>query len=105
METNKVRVETVPVIKITLDQMKHTVMQMLDPEIVREAIECRLENAIKQFNFNESVTRCAEECISKSITIYFSYGEGYEIIRKSVEFALQETLLRMGSQGGESKQQ
>ena len=97
-ESQKVREEMVPIVTLTLSSMKHAIMQMLDPNQMRQAIEQRLNSAIQIFDFETKVRREAEKCISQSITDYFQYGQGKDIITKAVQAALTETLINMQQQ-------
>lgn len=92
MNNEKIRAEQIPVITITLDHLKQSIMHMLNPVLMHEAIESRLENAIRSFDFDSEVKRCADECIKESVERYFKYGEGNTMISNAVSGALSESL-------------
>lgn len=92
MEKLRVSTEAVPIIKLTLDSLKMSVMQMLDPEVVKKAIEQRINEAIKSFDFDGKVKREAEECLKEAVHGYFTYGEGGQLIQDAVKGALSESL-------------
>lgn len=83
--------EAVPVITLSLDRLKMSVMHMIDPELMRQAIEGRLENAIASFDFDSRVKTAADACIKECIEEYFGYcGNGKKIIKDAVYAALDD---------------
>lgn len=79
-----------PMVRIELEGMKHQIVHALAShnEEIEKAIEEQLAATIKTFPFEETVRQLAREVISASIKealeYYFKYGEGRDVVKKSI---------------------
>jgi hypothetical protein len=92
VEKRKIYAEQIPIVRITMDSMKQTMMQMLDIEKLRPHIEQRLNDAIRAFDCEGEVEKAAGSCISECVQNWFRYGDGNDLIQRAVSVALEESL-------------
>jgi hypothetical protein len=89
-----VNAERMPLITITVDHMKHQIMQMLSPVLMSELIEGQLDAAIKAFDFEGEVKKVAHDALRESVKQYFTSwnSPGCKIIEQAVAAAINESL-------------
>lgn len=97
VDEKQIRSEVIPVVRITMDSMKMSIMNMLNPVLIKQAIEQRLDDAIKGFDFDSVVKAEASNCVSESVKEYFHYGEGSKLIHDAVKGALTSSFRRCAS--------
>lgn len=85
-----------PIIKLELQGMKYQIIHAFETHNreVEAVVDEQLQRAIANFPFEEEVQRLSREVISSAIKealeYYFKYGEGREVIKKSIIEALDK---------------
>jgi len=82
----------IPIIKLELDQMKHSMLTHLGlvGGELSKAVSEQLDNVIANFDFSHTVSVAANRAISETIENYFHYGEGRQLIKATIEEAFNK---------------
>jgi len=82
-----------PLVKLELDQMRVTIMHQFTNynKEISEAVDKELKKVIENFDYEGTITKIADEVITKAIENYFAWGgEGKKLIEGSVTQALDK---------------
>ena len=84
--------ESMPLIEIRLEGMKHGIVSHLGAEnsILGEMIEKRIDEIIASGTIEGQINESIQDCIQKYMIDTFSFGKGYSIIKTAVDNALDE---------------
>jgi len=82
--------ESVPMIRLELDYMKSSIISTLGlyGSELGEAVKERIEQTIKNYDFNGKVSAIASDVITSEIEAFFKFGNGREYIQSSVQKVL-----------------
>ena len=78
--------ESVPIIRLEIERLKHTVMSSLGTQHsdLGLAINSAIDKALQSYDFDREVSRIVHQELTKQITNYFSHEEGYRAISQSI---------------------
>lgn len=82
-----------PLVRLELDQMRTTIMHQFTNynKEISEAVDKELKKVIENFDYESTITKIANETITKAIEDYFTWrGEGKKLIEDSVTQALDK---------------
>lgn len=82
-----------PMIRLELEQMRATILHQFTNynKELSEAVDKELKKVIENFDYEGTITRVANEVITKVIQDYFSWsGEGKKLIEDSVKQGLDK---------------
>lgn len=86
--------ENIPVIKLELERMKHSVMSMLDPQVVSDQMSKAIDEAMLGIDFckiaEHEIKKGLHEALQNEIRRFFSYGPGNQRVKDILLEALQE---------------
>lgn len=84
------RNEIMPIIKLELQHMRHTMLQHLELPggEFAEAMDAELKIAIENFDWDAKMSEACHKAIHQAIDSYFDYGgKGYQFVRDTLEAA------------------
>ena len=81
-----------PIVRLELQHMKQSIMHALMgyQEEISQSVAKQLEQVIETFDFEQAVENAARESIQDAINQYFKYGDGHEMIKSSVNKAMND---------------
>ena len=84
--------ESVPIVRLELESMKHSIITALGlrNNQLAEVVENRIEDAIKEFDFDGKVSGVVSECLEDMIHWYFKYGEGNVFLKNVIQEAFDK---------------
>jgi hypothetical protein len=88
--------KSIPIIKLEVDHMKHTMMVALSKYTAQ--LDRNLQEAVERFCTPENLQRIIENEADKQLDIvireqvraWFNYGEGRDVIKRAVEQKLKD---------------
>ena len=84
--------ESVPIVRLELEHMRHLILSHLRVSgELGEALNDRIGEAIKSYDFNGKVSAIASDVINRQIEAYFRHGNGRVCIQKAIQDVLDKT--------------
>jgi len=81
-----------PLIKIEIDQMKHTILHHFNSyqKNISDYVKEQIESAVKNYDFEGEVKQAVYQVISRSLEDYFKWGDGNKLISNALNEALSK---------------
>jgi len=79
-------VEFMPKIRLEIDSMKASIIQCLGVHNseLEKIINEQVEKSLLEYNWEEDINNCVQQCIHEAIHNLFNYGDGSKLINKAV---------------------